>query len=176
MRIPRGQIEQLDEPLLWQGRIRDLGINDLGDPETPLSAELDASPEQGGIRLRGSLRGNLTLICDRCLGPLELAVDGAVNVLLLPEGAVDEAGPETGPRETGLIELPPHGGSIDLMAPLREALYLELPQRLLCRRDCKGLCPVCGQNWNAGDCDCVAEPGDDRWAPLQKLKKKLEQA
>ena len=171
MRIPRGQIEQVDEPILWQGRIGDLGIDELGDPEAPLSVELGASHEQGGIRLRGSLRGNLALICDRCLGPLNLAVDGAVDVLVLPEGAADKA-----KSETGLIELLPHEGTIDLVAPLREALYLELPQRLLCRTDCPGLCPACGQNWNERHCDCAAEAGDDRWAPLQILNKKLEQA
>ena len=176
MRIPRGQIEQLDKPILWQGRIGDLGIDELGDPETSLTAELGASPELGGIRLRGSVRGTLGLTCDRCLGPLELAIDGTVNVLVIPDGALVKAKLDTARPDVGLIELPPHVGSVDLVAPLREALYLELPQKQLCRSDCKGLCPTCGQNLNEGQCDCDGEPGDDRWASLQKLKEKLEQA
>jgi uncharacterized protein len=39
----------------------------------------------------------------------------------------------------------------------------------VCRDDCRGICPVCGQNRNSTACNCHAEVADDRWAGLKKL-------
>jgi uncharacterized protein len=46
-------------------------------------------------------------------------------------------------------------------------IILSLPIKTLCSETCKGLCPICGQNLNEGDCDCEIENIDPR---LQKLK------
>jgi len=50
-------------------------------------------------------------------------------------------------------------------------ITLELPFRLLCREDCKGLCPVCGADLNERTCDCSKKQVDPR---LESLKKLLE--
>jgi len=46
--------------------------------------------------------------------------------------------------------------------------------KLLCRSDCKGLCPHCGRNLNVESCDCAASVTDPRWSALGDLRKKLE--
>jgi uncharacterized protein len=56
---------------------------------------------------------------------------------------------------------------------LRDALALELPLNPLCRADCKGYCPRCGADLNAGACDCTDEEIDLRWAELAVLREKL---
>ena len=62
------------------------------------------------------------------------------------------------------------GHQIDLTGPAREALLLEMPMRLLCRKDCPGLCPVCGANLNATPCDCrKAAPKANPFAALSEL-------
>lgn len=43
---------------------------------------------------------------------------------------------------------------IDLTDNLREEIILDYPLKVLCRSDCRGLCPACGQNLNLGGCDC----------------------
>ena len=49
---------------------------------------------------------------------------------------------------------------------VREQVLLTLPGRALCREDCKGLCPHCGADRNAGDCGCGETAVDPRWHAL----------
>ena len=58
---------------------------------------------------------------------------------------------------------------IDLQPLLREYLTLEIPISPVCQPDCKGLCPVCGENRNRVACDHADEPGDPRLAVLKSL-------
>jgi len=64
------------------------------------------------------------------------------------------------------------GGCFELNvgALLWEMFNLALPSKPLCRPDCKGLCPRCGQNLNEGACRCGDESGDPRLAALRGLK------
>jgi uncharacterized protein len=52
---------------------------------------------------------------------------------------------------------------------MRDEFYLALPMKPLCKDDCKGLCPLCGANWNRDTCTCKAEWVDPRLAVLKKL-------
>jgi uncharacterized protein len=58
---------------------------------------------------------------------------------------------------------------LDVPALAREALVLALPEKLLCRADCPGLCPQCGLARGDGSCDCEAEDLDPRWEKLRDL-------
>jgi uncharacterized protein len=62
------------------------------------------------------------------------------------------------------------GNGLQLEDALKEQIMLALPMRGLCRPDCRGLCPQCGQNRNLVECGCPEEAGDSRWAPLAGLK------
>jgi len=61
---------------------------------------------------------------------------------------------------------------IDLGELMREQFYLALPMKPLCRDDCRGLCPQCGTNLNAGTCDCSPVWEDPRLAALKAIKGK----
>jgi uncharacterized protein len=63
---------------------------------------------------------------------------------------------------------------IDLTEDLRENLLLEVPVRILCSEDCKGLCSSCGQDLNKGKCDCCLEPEEPRDSRFADLVKMLE--
>ena len=59
---------------------------------------------------------------------------------------------------------------IDLSEDLRENFLLEVPARILCSEDCKGICSHCGQNLNEGKCDCCLEPKQvSKFADLVKM-------
>jgi uncharacterized protein len=62
---------------------------------------------------------------------------------------------------------------LDLSAWARDALILALPDKILCRPDCAGLCPVCGRDLNADPHVHDEEETDPRWAALQQLKETL---
>jgi len=62
---------------------------------------------------------------------------------------------------------------LDLSAWARDAVALALPDQILCREDCAGLCPVCGRDLNVEPHEHEDEGGDDRWAKLAELRDRL---
>ena len=58
---------------------------------------------------------------------------------------------------------------------LREQVLLSLPVRTLCRPDCKGLCPHCGENRNQKECTCAEMETDPKWAALGELRGRIKQ-
>jgi uncharacterized protein len=62
---------------------------------------------------------------------------------------------------------------LDLSAWARDALALALPERILCRPDCAGLCPVCGKDLNRDPHEHEEEHSDPRWAALAQLRDRL---
>ncbi len=59
--------------------------------------------------------------------------------------------------------------SVDIDTPLGEAILLSFPITFLCKEDCKGLCPMCGEDLNEGECNCVKKEIDPRLEILKKL-------
>jgi len=62
---------------------------------------------------------------------------------------------------------------LDLAAWGRDAVALELPDKILCRADCAGLCPVCGKNLNDEPHEHEGQVTDSRWAALESLREQL---
>ena len=62
---------------------------------------------------------------------------------------------------------------LDLNEVLRQDALLAAPVHVLCKKDCRGLCPTCGQNLNAGSCNCTPDI-DPRWGPLVDLLKQTK--
>ena len=63
--------------------------------------------------------------------------------------------------------------NLDLAAWSRDAVALELPDKILCRADCAGLCPVCGKNLNEEPHTHEGEETDSRWSALEALRDQL---
>ena len=62
---------------------------------------------------------------------------------------------------------------LQLGAWARDAVSLELPDQILCREDCAGLCPVCGKDLNVEPHEHSEREPDPRWAALAKLRDEL---
>jgi DUF177 domain-containing protein len=62
---------------------------------------------------------------------------------------------------------------LDLSAWARDAIALSLPEQILCRPDCAGLCPLCGRNLSKEPHVHQEEPVDSRWAVLEELRDQL---
>jgi uncharacterized protein len=125
------------------------------------------------IRLVGSLRTAVELLCARCLEPVLHKVSRDFELLYRPQGI--DAGHEELSVTDAEAEIGYYtGDGLQLEEVLREQLLLSVPMRAMCREDCKGLCPQCGKNLNAGACSC-APPSDARWEALKGLKDKLRE-
>ena len=101
--------------------------------------------------------------CYRCLGDavLEVAIDAREYQATNPEGS-DEL-------RTPYLE----GDNLNLAAWSRDAVALALPDKILCRADCAGLCPVCGKNLNEEPHTHEGKETDSRWSALEALREQL---
>jgi uncharacterized protein len=131
-------------------------------PET-IPAELTVSRASTGTVFELRFRGRLHGPCQRCLGDAVLDRDvSAREYQASSRDAADEL------RSPYIDE-----DRLDLSAWARDALALDLPEQILCRPDCAGLCPVCGRDLNAEPHEHDEERADPRWAALAELREKL---
>lgn len=142
----------VDEPQL--AIAEDLTVNALRG-----SIALTRTPQ--GLIAQGRLTASLPSECVRCLTPVQQPVTSKFTELY-------HFPPETAPAD-GLVI--PEDMNLDFSPVVREDMLLSVPMHVLCKPDCKGLCPVCGQNWNDGPCEHMqAEPPvDPRFAELRRL-------
>ena len=121
------------------------------------------------FRLRGSLRCAIERLCDRCLVEVSLPLEIDFDLLYAPaEELEDRTGEvELGERDLDLSVF--QHDQIDLDALVLEQIELQVPIRLLCREECRGLCPQCGADWNTEQCACPP-PIDPRWESLAGLQ------
>ena len=150
------------------GRIN-LG-NDASLAET-LETEGAAELIDSDIRLRGHLRTAVETACARCLEPAHQPVEKDFDLYYRPVQTIareEEVEIDDAELEVGFYQ----GHGLLLEDALREQVLLDLPMKILCQPDCKGLCPQCGKDLNAGPCGC-APVTEARWQPLKALKDKL---
>lgn len=129
-----------------------------------------AHPGSRGVMFRAHLEATLEMPCSRCLEPVRQEVSTDFDRTLVPV-ETEEAKIAVDDDEDDTL-LPVVGGRAELEAIATEQLYLSLPLKPICSVDCRGLCPVCGANRNAGACGCVVEDVDPRLAPLLQFKKR----
>lgn len=116
---------------------------------------------QGTLFFSGRLRGEARAECRRCLADITVPVaEDAVQLVFAEADAEGAEDPEVYP-------LDPQAGAIDLRPAVREQWLLAAPAYALCREDCRGLCPRCGRDLNAGPCGCGGAAPDPRWDALR---------
>lgn len=139
-------------------------IIELDLPRVQLGDDLDADYLRGNLRLsrnsrgilvQGQLESQALAECSRCLIPTPVEVTLELEELFSFPPSPDSV---YSIDETGILDLAPL---------LREEMILAVPMTVLCRPDCAGLCPECGQNWNESLCDCEQDEIDPRLAVLR---------
>ena len=146
----------------------DAGLTQATPLEALGSAELLANT-LGEVRIQGHLKVRVGADCDRCLEPADFPVDSNFDLFYRP--AIEAVREEDVEIDSGETEIAFYeGDGIDLKDVLREFVLLALPMQRVCRQECRGICPVCGQNRNLVHCGCEAKPVDDRWAALKNLQ------
>ena len=138
----------------------DIEEDELTRLDRPVAYQLHLVQLGAVLLVTGSLDASVELMCDRCAeySVHELHTNDVCHRYENVAGEV-----------------------VDLTEGLREDILITFPQTHLCSEDCKGVCPKCGHNLNAGDCGCVIEEFEDvdseedeasesPWAALDKLK------
>ena len=146
-----------------------LGDHDFRLPEG-IDYDLVLTNAGEGILASGMVRAHVVGTCDRCLEDAEFDVASELDEYFLFEApAEDELSDDEDEVDFSLVS---DDNTIDLSGPIMAAILMETPFVVLCRDDCKGLCPTCGANLNEGDCGCAAKRAAEAEAenPFAKLK------
>jgi uncharacterized protein len=148
----RERVEIELEPLVLGGQTYEPQPN-------PAPAELAVTRASSGTVLELAFDVRLDGPCFRCLTDAQLELS-----LSLRE--YEAATPESDDERTEYLE----DDRLDLSAWAHDAIALALPDKILCRPDCAGLCPVCGKDLNAEPHEHEDERTDPRWEKLSRLK------
>ena len=131
-------------------------------PEKP-EAALTLTRMSSGLLLELEFSVRLVGPCMRCLADAALTVDVKAREYQA-----------TSPGESDELTTPyVSDDSLDLSAWARDAVALALPDKILCRPECAGLCPECGKNLNDEPHEHEEHEADPRWAALEALKDEL---
>lgn len=109
------------------------------------------------IEFRGKITTEYQLQCDRCNAPVVYHVDNDVEQKFTTNNSAGE--------ELICID----GNIVDLYPIILEELKINIPMKILCKIDCKGLCNVCGINLNNEQCNCESTDIDPRLSVLKDL-------
>ena len=154
------------------------GLVDFGaDLRQAGPLDWSATAERAGaeIRINGTLSTSIECPCSRCLEPARTDIKKQFDLFFRErdEEMFDED------EEVELDEEDTRtafftGTKLAIADILREQVLLALPMKVLCRVDCKGLCPVCGINLNTGACSCPKEDFSPHMDVLAEIKKRME--
>ncbi len=158
----------------WISRVLDgmdpYPLSDLSVVEASLFLTLEGRDvfASGGYVVEGS--GT----CDRCAETASVRIEGTFDEVLVPADRAPGGAAHVELRgadlEVGFYD----GLGIEAADLLREQVALSLPEKFLCREDCRGLCPVCGINRNAGECSCETAGAPRPFDKLKELNRKKE--
>jgi uncharacterized protein len=122
-------------------------------------AQLIVTQAVTGTVLRLAFTTRLFGPCYRCLGDAVLDVP-------IDAREYQASDPEDEELTTPYLE----NDVVDVSGWARDAVALALPDQILCRPDCAGLCPECGRNLNDEPHEHAEEEVDPRWAALEALR------
>lgn len=154
----------------------DLGESGLKLLE-PVRGKIDFTNAGQLVVARGDLRTSMELECSRCLSSfgrdIVIRVDEQFPAVVEPGDLTAEQIEELHSLQVDL-DVPDEIYSdfvLDLTELIRQDILVDLPFATICRDECKGLCPHCGQNLNEAACEC---PPDQAESPLAGLKQMLD--
>jgi uncharacterized protein len=129
-----------------------------------VKAQLTVDQASGGKVFRLRFDAALFGPCFRCLADAEI-----VEHLDLTEYQAAD------PKDDEELKTPYLADDrLDLTAWARDALVLALPEQILCKPDCAGLCPLCGRDLNVEPHEHEIDDADPRWAALAALRERLD--
>lgn len=135
---------QLSEAVRLKGRLMDAGV--------------------GRYYWHGSMETRVKAVCRRCLADVQVDIAQPIELLFTDDETADDP---------AAYVIEPDTSELDPGEAVREELILAVPDYVLCRDDCRGICPTCGADLNSGPCGCQPHPVDSRWSGLETLRNEL---
>ena len=145
----------------------ELDLEDLDSSlNEPVQFRGNLKKSEAGCLVHGSLQGSWILTCGRCLKSYTLPVNESFKLFFVFQcSEPDDNVVALDPGDLDTYEI--SDDLIDMNLVIREQMILQIPIKPICSDSCQGLCASCGQDLNAGKCECKHESIDPR---LIKLK------
>jgi uncharacterized protein len=141
-----------------------IGLDDRFFGDVKVLARVEKTAQM--IVVNAAVSAQANLLCDRCAE--EYTADIRTKYTMVYLFHEDEQGDY---KAEEVVILPSEHAVIDISDDVRQFILLRIPFKLLCKEDCKGLCPRCGTNRNIASCTCDVDEVDPRWEQLKKLTK-----
>lgn len=155
--LGRGPIATVATIPIDHAVLQDLGV--AYDAPVQMRGRLTESG-QGRYFWQAELATHVMAACRRCLAAVPVPLTTVVEVLFAEDVGEDDA---------SVYAIPPRTRELDLSEAVREELILAVPEYVLCRESCRGICAGCGTDLNTGTCRCEPKT-DPRWTALEALK------
>lgn len=110
-----------------------------------------------GVFVRGAVRALVALTCSRCLVPFQTTLGAEVEEEFALDPVAAPAGGELGAGD--FVSWVGPGHEVDLTEVARQNLQMNVPMAPLHATTCRGLCLVCGANWNERTCEHIRTEG-----------------
>ncbi|HWI55453.1 MAG TPA: DUF177 domain-containing protein [Desulfobacteria bacterium] len=131
-----------------------------------VSVSVDVKNTGKVLDFNGSIEGDTVLTCSRCLESYPYHLKSTFEERFVHTSDIHDAQEEgQNTDEMQVFE----GNRIELDDIISESVILNVPMKLICSEECKGLCPGCGINLNTNKCDCQTEEIDPRLGVLKKF-------
>ncbi|MCK5574012.1 MAG: DUF177 domain-containing protein [Bacteroidetes bacterium] len=166
MKIQVGGLSQGTYTYQFHSTPEELGLDDRFPSEVIIDATLEKAATQIFLDVAVTTDGRVE--CDRCVTQLRLPLKNTYRMYYVWDGA--EAG-VLDPLEVRVFS--PGLPMINISDDVRQTVLLSVPLKLLCKANCRGLCPECGTNMNVDSCTCSGQSSDGRWEALRTLRNSL---
>lgn len=113
-------------------------------------------------KVEGRVKLTFKTSCDRCLTEVPTMLDLNFERIVTSPDVMEE---DEDADDLSFMD----GYQLDVETFVYNEIIGNWPAKILCKEDCKGLCPVCGQNRNVRDCGCDTFVPDPRMAVIQDI-------
>lgn len=135
----------------------------------PIEVQVRLTRSGATVMVNSRVEAKAKATCVRCLEPFSLTLTAHYPISLKPK-------PNSPPPEE--VELNRQdletdfyvGEEIDLTPVVQDQVLLAIPQKIVCREDCRGLCQRCGKNLNRETCQCAVKEIDPRLEALKNFR------
>jgi len=146
--INTGSSKHLKETIIINDEL--INNNQIVSIPDKFNVDITVYKTQDSFVFTGTSEGTIILRCSRCLEEFNYNTKNKINKEILIKNIKDYL-------------------NFNLEKIFVENIILELPLKPLCSENCKGLCPICGQNLNHGECNCEIDTTDSRLAKLKNF-------
>lgn len=161
--VTSGKLSQMPFEFRFQPRLEDVkhfGIISIG--EFDISGVVNKSGSE--LLMDYTIKGDLVYQCSRCLEDVSEHFCLPLQKRIIKSAIVKQEDEESGCYVIDDYQLP-------IGELVQDEIMMALPFQVVCRNDCKGLCPQCGMNLNHESCSCSEDKIDPRMEILKNFFK-----